>query len=131
MTKFKFVKEYEIRASPKLLFPYISTAEGLASWFAEKAKYDRNTEIFHFEWDATDHPAKLVQQKLNKHARFDFHDTADTDADANYIDFKLETNEITQATFLKISDYSTNTDEAELEGLWDGLVDVLKDLIGG
>ena len=131
MTKFKFVKEYEIRASPKLLFPYISTAEGLSSWFAEKAKYDRNTEIYHFEWDQTDHPAKLIQQKLNKHARFEFTGTEGAESEANYIDFKLETNEITQATFLKISDFSTTTDEAELEGLWDGLVDNLKDLIGG
>ena len=36
MEKLKYVAEYEFRASPKMLFQYISTASGLSQWFAQK-----------------------------------------------------------------------------------------------
>ena len=35
MAKQKFVGEYPINASRKMLFPYLSTATGLCQWFAD------------------------------------------------------------------------------------------------
>jgi len=35
MGKNKFITEFEINASQKILFPYLSTASGLAQWFAD------------------------------------------------------------------------------------------------
>ena len=35
MPKQKFVGEYQIKASRKMLFPYLSTATGLCQWFAD------------------------------------------------------------------------------------------------
>ena len=35
MSKQKFVGEYPINASRKMLFPYMSTASGLSLWFAD------------------------------------------------------------------------------------------------
>ena len=35
MSKQKFVGEYPINASRKMLFPYLSTASGLCEWFAD------------------------------------------------------------------------------------------------
>ena len=130
MQKHKFVAEYELRASPKVLFPYISTAAGLAQWFAAKVN-NLPDQRFSFHWDNETHLAKQVALKPLKNARFEFLDTATADLpDNNYLDFRIEVSELTQATFLKITDYSTITDESELQDLWDGLLDKLRQIVG-
>ncbi|TAG60023.1 MAG: ATPase, partial [Runella slithyformis] len=38
--------------------------------------------------------------------------------------------DLTNATFLRITDYSANEDEAELNDLWEGLIHRLKEIVG-
>ncbi|MBO0930552.1 START-like domain-containing protein [Fibrella aquatilis] len=129
MEKFKFTTEYELRASPKVLFPYISSASGLSQWFAAKVntmpehKYD-------FIWDDESHPARQTSLRQNKSVRFEFLNTGDNGHDTNYVDFRLDVSELTQATYLKITDYSTNTDEDDLQDMWDGMIHKLKEIVG-
>ncbi len=131
MEKFKFFKEYEIKASPKLLYPYISTPQGLQSWFAEKANINAE-QTYNFVWEKTDHLAKLVYQKSNKMVRFEFLPSVEADeTDPDFIEFKLDTNDITQSVYLAITDYSKNANEADLNELWDDLVETLRDTVGG
>lgn len=129
MEKVKFVAEYELRASPKMLFPYISTAAGLSQWFATKVNTMPEQRL-DFQWDNESHIARQVSMRQNKGVRFEFLDTAGTGADNNYIDFRVDQSELTQSTFLRITDYSSTTDEDELKDLWDGLMDKLKEIVG-
>ncbi|GAB3988670.1 hypothetical protein GCM10028807_11830 [Spirosoma daeguense] len=129
MEKYKFITEYELRASPKMLFPYISTASGLSQWFASKVNV-MPEQRFDFQWDNESHFAKQVSLRQNKGVRFEFLDTAENGADNNYIDFRIDQSELTQSTFLRITDYSSTTDEEELKDLWDGLMDKLKEIVG-
>ncbi len=50
MNNLKFHAEYELRASPKMLYPYISTAAGLQQWFADKVTISPD-HVFDFLWD--------------------------------------------------------------------------------
>jgi uncharacterized protein YndB with AHSA1/START domain len=127
MGKFKFTREYEFRASPKVLYQYISTPSGLQQWFASKVKYI-NDGNFDFIWDNESHPARLTSQRMNKATKFDF---LNDEQKGNYVEFKLEQSELTNATFFKIIDNSDNDDESELEDLWDGMVDKLREIVGG
>jgi hypothetical protein len=43
----------------------------------------------------------------------------------------LEVNELTQTTFLKVTDYSDFDDLDELQDLWEGLIENLKKVVGG
>lgn len=127
MGKFKFTREYEFRASPKVLFQYLSTPAGLQEWFASKVTYLPNGH-FDFFWDGESHPAKMSVHRLNKLARFDF---LNENQKGNYVEFKIEQSELTNTTFMKITDNSDNTDATELEDLWDGFIDTLKEIVGG
>ncbi len=129
MEKFKFVTEYEFRASPKMLFPYISTASGLSQWFASKVN-TLSDHKYDFQWDNESHIARQVSLRQNKSVRFEFLDTSESGHDNNYVDFRIDQSELTQSTFLRITDYSTNLDEEELNDLWDGLLDKLKEIVG-
>ncbi|PQA59796.1 START-like domain-containing protein [Siphonobacter curvatus] len=129
MTKHKFVTEYELRASPKMLFPYVSTASGLQQWFANKVNVGSNQSMI-FEWDGENHPAKIVSMRQNKSIKYDFTPDANEE-EHNYMEFRLDQSDLTNSTFLKITDYSDNTDEEDLRALWDGLIDTLREVVGG
>ena len=129
MSKHKFVAEFELRASPKVLFPYISSASGMQQWFAEKVTL-KDSSTFDFLWDGESHIAKLSQLRLNKSAKFDFVPSSTDERDHNYLEFKMEVSELTGSTYLKIVDYSANTDEDELNELWEDLIYKLKEIVG-
>ncbi|MCP9768210.1 ATPase [Lacihabitans sp. LS3-19] len=126
MTKFKFTQEYPFKTSPKVLFNYISTPGGLQQWFAEKVTMDSN-HLYHFTWDEEEHVAELTSSRLNKSTRFEFVGVDE----GNYMEFKLVMSEIDNSVFLKITDYSDNADEEDLESVWKGFIADLKEIVGG
>lgn len=131
MVKNKFVADYQINTSRKILFPYLSSASGLSEWFADNVTINEDkTYVFHY--DDEEHFAKIVAMRTNYHVKFDFYDPNNLEeTDHAYIEFKIEENELTQTLFLKIIDYSDSYDGEELESIWENLVNHLKEIIGG
>lgn len=128
-----FTADYEIHASVKMLYPYIQTASGLGDWFADNVRISPE-KIFTFEWDNEQHRAIMASHRANHFCKFEF--LADGDGktpskDASYFELRLELNEMTQSTFLRVSDYSDFDDLEELQDLWDGLVENLRKVVGG
>lgn len=131
MVKNKFVADYQINTSRKILFPYLSTASGLAEWFADDVSINEDKDyIFHY--DGEEHYGRIVSLRGNYHVKFEFFDPNNPDeTDNSYIEFKIEDNELTQTLFLKVIDYSDSYDDEELESIWENLVNNLKEMIGG
>jgi uncharacterized protein YndB with AHSA1/START domain len=129
MTKNKFILEIEIKASPKVIFPYISTASGLQQWFCEKAILN-GPQLIDLMWDGDSHPARIATQRLNKSIKYDFIPTDPENKDHNYLEFRIETSELTQATYLKVIDYSENQDNQELTEIWEEFIYKLKVILG-
>ncbi len=131
MVKNKFVSDYQINASKKIVFHYISSASGLEEWFADEVKIDEDKNYI-FNFDNEDHYAKLASLRLNSHVKFEFFDPKNpVEADHSFIEFKLEENDLTQTLFLKVIDYSDSYDEDESVSIWEGLIGRLKEIIGG
>ncbi|UZD23506.1 START-like domain-containing protein [Algoriphagus halophytocola] len=131
MAKNKFVADYQINASKKIIFQYLSTASGLGEWFADDVRINEDKHYI-FDFDNENHYAKLASIRTNSHVKFEFYDPGSPDeSDHAYIEFKLEENELTQTMFLKVIDYSDGYDEEELIAIWDGLIGKLKEIIGG
>lgn len=129
MEKNKFVIEFELRSSPKVLFPYISTPSGLEQWYAEKVIVLPD-QRFDFHWDGDSHIAKQTGLRINKAVKFEFENTSEDGLDNDHVELKLEVSELTQTTFLRIVDYSGNKDNAELDSLWGGFIDNLREIVG-
>lgn len=130
MSKYLYTGEYEIRASKKMLYPYISTASGLAQWFADDVNIDED-KIFTFIWDGEESQARMLSHRVNSHVKFEFLPKSEDDDDPNHVEFKLDMNEITQEVFIRVTDYSDMEDEEELHELWDSLMHNLRELVGG
>jgi|SRR6478735_4118859 len=130
-TKTKFVREYSINASPKLLYPYLSTAAGLSRWFAEDVNVNGNQGL-NFIWDKEDHFAEITGQRANRSIRFTFLDeNKELQPDGDYVEFNIETSELTGEQFLQVTDYSADHDEEEMDELWENMILSLREIIGG
>lgn len=126
-----FTADYEIHASVKMLYPYIHSASGLAEWFADDVNISPE-KVFKFLWDNEEHKAVLAAHWTNHFARFEFLPESDEDkSDPAYFELRLDVNELTQTTFIKVTDYSDFDDLDELKDLWDGLIENLRKVVGG
>jgi uncharacterized protein YndB with AHSA1/START domain len=128
MSNKHFEFEFEIKASPKVLYPYLNTASGLQQWFAEKVTV-QNSQNFVFYWDESNHPANLVSSKSNKSVKFQFQSSDQTENSS--IELILEVSELSNTTYLKVIDraskFKSDDDATEL---WDYLTDKLKEIVG-
>jgi uncharacterized protein YndB with AHSA1/START domain len=132
MEKFKFVQEYEIKASARQIYPLLSTPTGLAEWFCDDVRITPEKQ-FSFLWDGQRHLADIIVQRLNKMIKFQFKkDDAilHPDADPSFIELHIDANDITQTTFLKVIDYSENANAEDLEELWADLIQKLREALG-
>jgi uncharacterized protein YndB with AHSA1/START domain len=127
----QFVADYQLNASKKIVYAYLSTASGLQEWFADVVRINEDKN-FIFNFDQEDHFAKQTTLKANLHIRWDFFDPkSPSNGKESFIEFKLDETELTHSLFLKVIDQSGFYDLDELEAIWEGLISKLKQIIGG
>ena len=130
-TKARFVAEFPVNASPKILFPYLATASGLTQWFCDDVRYVEGQRL-NFIWDHENHYAEISGQRLNRAVRFLFlDDHRQPLADANYLEFSLDSSQVTDEVYLRVVDYSSAHDPAGQQEMWEGLVAKLREQVGG
>ncbi|MCC2544903.1 ATPase [Hymenobacter sp. BT175] len=128
--KHRFTVEYPVNASPKILYPYLASASGLSQWFCQDVRLDEDHR-FNFIWDNQSHFAEVSSHRTNRSVRFVFLDANKRSvSDANYLDFTIEESQLTQEVYLKVTDYSEETDDIELQEMWDSLIVRLRELMG-
>ena len=131
MLKNKYLAEFEINASKKMLYSYIQTASGLSQWIADDVTVDEDS-VYNFIWDGEDHKAKMVSHRTNNFVKFEYlSENDDDDDDPAYFELKIDMNELTQTVFLRVTDYTDFDDEEEWYDLWDGMIHTLKETVGG
>ena len=129
MKKFKFIIEFEIKTNPKAIYPYLATPEGLRGWFAEEVQILPN-KTFNIIWDGVDHLAKITSCRTNEHIKYLFQKNGHISKDTNYLEFKINFSQITQSTFVSVTDCSEMMDLDDLHILWQQLFTKLKKVTG-
>ena len=122
MDKVRFDLEYVVNCSPKVLFNRLSSASGLAEWFADDVSV--NGKKFTFFWDKSGRDATLGFKKENLLVRFDWLD------DNSYLEFKITRDELTGDVSLLVTDFAEPDELDEIRTLWDSQMARLKHVIG-
>ena len=130
MPKQKFVGEYQINASRKMLFPYLSTATGLSQWFADDVNINNIDKTLIFLLDGEERIAKIDSIKNNRYVKFRFINEDEKPKDNDTLEFRLEINELTQSVFVRVEEYTETDDLEESYQIWDNLLSQLKEIIG-
>ena len=121
MEKVQF--EYVINCSPKVLYNRLSTASGLAEWFADDVRVQG--KLYTFFWEGSEQTAEMILRKENRLVRFSWTDQKDT-----YFEFKISQDELTGDVSLIIVDFSEEDEIDEIKDLWNTQVADLKHILG-
>ena len=130
MAKQKFVGEYPINASRKMLFPYLSTATGLCQWFADDVNINNIDKTLIFLVDGEERIAVIDSIKNNRYVKFRFLNEDEKPKENDTLEFRLEINELTQEVFVRVEEYTESDDLEESYQIWDNLLAQLKEIIG-
>jgi uncharacterized protein YndB with AHSA1/START domain len=122
--KKKFHIEYEIRSSPRILYSFISEANGLMQWFADSVSV--RDQVYTFTWDDEEQKAKMLLNKENKLVRFKWID----DEPQFYFEMEIVQDELTNDVALAITDFATEDAIAERKLIWDNQIDYLISVLG-
>lgn len=128
MKKVKFELEYTLNSSPKVLFSRLSTAEGLAEWFADDVQV--RGDNYTFIWDDIEHNAILSTLKDNRHVKFVWVLDEDEDEEERYFEFKLNVDELTGDVALLITDFAEQDEKEDSINLWDSQITELRQVLG-
>lgn len=120
----KYILEYSVNASPKMLYNYISTTEGFSEWFADKVEFSNN--IFLFYWGDYVQKARLVLKKEFEFIRLRWIDESAN----NYFEIRIDTDTVSASTTLRIIDFATSEDATDAKNIWDNAVKKLLRITG-
>ncbi len=130
MAKQKFVGEYPVNASRKMLFPYLSSATGLSQWFADDVNINNIDKTLIFIIDGEERVAVIDSFKNNRFVKFRFLNDDEKPNDNDTLEFRLEINELTQSVFIRVEEYTDTDDLEESYQIWENLLAQLKEIIG-
>ena len=130
MSKQKFVGEYPINASRKMLFPYLSTATGLCQWFADDVNINNIDKTMIFILDGEERIAVIDSIKNNRYVKFRFPHEDEKPKENDTLEFRLEINELTQSVFVRVEEFTDTDDLDESYQIWENLLSQLKEIIG-
>jgi len=108
----KYVLEYIFVASPKRLFEYLSTEQGLSEWYADNVTFKDN--IFYFSWDDSVQRATVVSKKENEYICFKWME----EENDNYFEFRISSESISNEITLIITDFALENDIKYAEMAW-------------
>ncbi len=101
----KFTLEFPMKVSPRLLFTLISTAEGMARWFAERVNVQG--DLYHFEWEGSEQSARLLESKEPEYVRFEW---TDDFHEGFILEMRISHQPVSGEAALIVSDYSEASD---------------------
>ena len=121
----KIQLEYLINCSPKILYNRLSTAAGLAEWFADDVHVRGKT--YTFIWEKSEQKAEMSINRENKLVRYTWLDESDEDA---YFEFRISQDELTGDVSLIVVDNPEIEEAEEIEHLWNTQIENLKHVLG-
>lgn len=122
--KSKYILEYTLKTSPKVLFERLSTPGGMSEWFADDVNI--KNDIYTFIWNGSSQDAELLTLKPEKYVKYRWLD----DKEKNYFEFKLDIQDLTGEVTLVITDFAEEDELIEAKELWNHSVSELKHALG-
>ncbi len=125
MQRVKLELEYIMRASPTILYQFLTSPDYLIRWFCDSA--DENEEVFVFEWEGFEEVANVEEEIPEELIRFKWEDADDED---EYFEFKIDKSPITNETILQVTDFCDADEEDTQTSLWNNQIDKLRRAMG-
>ena len=124
--KEKFYIEFVFdKASKNSLWDYISTAAGLAEWFADSVSIEGKLVIF--QWKNYSNEATVIG--INPYNYIRFHWLED-DNPITFFEFRLQKMELTGEILFEVTDFAEKNERESAVALWETQIRTLKRVLG-
>jgi uncharacterized protein YndB with AHSA1/START domain len=117
--------EYIFRASPTILFNFLTTPACLVRWFCDEA--DEQGEFFYFGWSGSVQAASVVDYIEDERLRLKWQDAEEEE----YFEYYIFRSPITDETIMEITDFCDMDEEKDIRQIWDTSMKKLKAEMGG
>lgn len=125
MDRSKVEFEYIFKASPAIVYQFLTEPNCLIRWFCDEV--DITDEHYSFFWEGAAEEAELVDDIQHERVRFEFEDYEDDE----YLEFRLSKSPVTNETIVEITDYCDSDEVDEHQTLWNSQMDRLRAVTGG
>ena len=126
MNRVKIDLEFIFRASPAIIYSFITTPACLVRWYCDEV--DITGDVFSFFWSGSNEIAYLIDDIEEERVKFKWEDADD---EKEYLEFRMYKSDITNETILEITDFCDSDEVQEVKDLWASLMDGLRKECGG
>ena len=125
MKRVSFTNEYLFKASPTILYRFVTTPSCLIRWFCDEV--DITGEMYTFFWNGAEEVAEMIDDIEDERVRFKWDESSDNE----YLEFRFGRSPVTGETILEITGFCDEDDkEAEID-YWNNQVKTLRQETGG
>lgn len=125
MSRVQIRMEFIFRASPAILYSFLTTPSTLIRWFCDEV--DIQNDIYTFSWDGAEEVAELIDDIEEERLKFQWEEADDNE----YLEFKMYKSDVTNETVLEIIDWCDDDEVEEQKDLWESQIQKLKIECGG
>ncbi|MEZ4912155.1 MAG: START-like domain-containing protein [Saprospiraceae bacterium] len=126
MTRVKIDLEYIFKASPAIVYSFITTPACLVRWYCDEV--DITNDVYRFFWTGSSETAYMIDDIEEERVRFRWKNAPDAD---EYLEFRMYKSDITNETILEITDFCDADEKEETQDLWDSYMTELRKESGG
>lgn len=126
MERVKFTMEFLFRASPTILYKFLTTPSCLIRWFCDEV--DIQGDVYTFVWSGAEEVAEVIEDIEEELIRFRWEEADDEE---EYLEFRISKSPVTGETILEITDYCDEDEVNDQKQLWDSQIKELKKETGG
>lgn len=126
MERVKFTMEFLFRASPTILYQFLTTPSCLIRWFCDSVDIQGNNYIF--IWNDAAQIAEVLDDIEEERLRFRWQEADDK---REFLEFNISIAPVTDETILEITDFCDADEVDDQKQLWETQIEQLRHEIGG
>ena len=129
MERVKFSLEFIFRASPTILYTFLTSPACLVRWFCDEVDInsDAQGDTYAFFWSGSEEVAQVLEDIEDERIRFKWLEAENED---EYLEFDISQAPVTGETILVITDFCDADELQDQKRLWASQVQELKKEMG-
>ena len=123
MRRTSFTIEFLFRASPTIVYTFLSAPDCLVRWFCDSC--DLVDDTYYFGWDGSEEVANIIQDIEEEQLTLQWEDY-----EGEFLDFKLSRAEITGETILEITAFCDANEALAEKKFWQSKIEEMRRAMG-
>jgi hypothetical protein len=126
MARTKLQLEFLFKASPNILYTFLTTPACIVRWFCDKAEVDEHQITY--SWSGNEEVALILADHEEEVLRLKW---ADSDYESEYLEFKISESPVTGETILDLTDFCDENELKDTMQYWNQQIKNLQKECGG